>query len=590
MSGTKKTAVKDETSTTPESSQSKGALVERYLKRKAEVTEHDHREFQNYLAQKAQSVTVAEQPPAPPTLVNRRNILKVVAGTAVAGEAAAVGYSWVNAGPASNAPAGGVVTAPRRAPIVRQMTDSKADVGGRSLGRWILLLPTKLGGGTYAIDLHSNRVLASIWYWNYGDYNPISHHLCAFPSSDPYRSFEFVNSTQGGKNCLIYGIPTRMEAPEPGFNIYRVRYDGAQMELLENVSESTGLGLGVHVTINPKDAQSYFVTDGQKDIAACFDRNTSRVIAALKYDWVSNSSNLSDCWMKGGTLKIAKIYPDPQTGQFDYRGTKGQKIEWEMVPMGELYVEEGTIPGDSPHTLTGADGTIWHPSGRWAATVVRLCGGIAILDANKSFEPVAFLQFNKDSPDQYDVVKIDDDHWEVKFDKVFSPGHEIGFSPDGKFLCMMNNLRENNCGVFDSSDPDPRKWHKIAHIEDPLWRGKYPNPFHMVFSLDGSKLYLSVLHPSPAASGIMVVDTKTWTIKKEIQGIGPDLQTPAITYDGKYLLAPFSGFQRLSSGIAVVDTATDELLGILPSSGGHHDCVVIPTELEHMKHTRSCTL
>jgi hypothetical protein len=47
-----------------------------------------------------------------------------------------------------------------------------------------LVLPTKLGGGTYAIDLNSNRVLGSIWYWNYGDYNPISHHLCAFPSAD----------------------------------------------------------------------------------------------------------------------------------------------------------------------------------------------------------------------------------------------------------------------------------------------------------------------------------------------------------------------------------------------------------------------
>ena len=27
-----------------------------------------------------------------------------------------------------------------------------------------------------------------------------------------------------------------------------------------------------------------------------------------------------------------------------------------------------------------------------------------------------------------------------------------------------------------------------------------------------------------------------------------------------------------------------------PSNGGHHDCVIIPTALEHMKHTRSCTL
>ena len=84
-------------------------------------------------------------------------------------------------------------------------------------------------------------------------------------------------------------------------------------------------------------------------------------------------------------------------------------------------------------------------------------------------------------------------------------------------------------------DPDPTKWKKVAHVEDPLWGGKYPNPFHMVFSIDSSKLYLSILHPSPAASGVMVVDTATWTIKKEIQGIGPDLQTPAITYDGKYM-------------------------------------------------------
>jgi hypothetical protein len=56
------------------------------------------------------------------------------------------------------------------------------------------------------------------------------------------------------------------------------------------------------------------------------------------------------------------------------------------------------------------------------------------------------------------------------------------------------------------------------------------------------------------------------------------------------VLTPFSGFQRLSSGIAVIETATDRLIGILPSNGGHHDCVIIPTELAHMKHTRSCTL
>ena len=58
----------------------------------------------------------------------------------------------------------------------------------------------------------------------------------------------------------------------------------------------------------------------------------------------------------------------------------------------------------------------------------------------------------------------------------------------------------------------------------------------------------------------MVIDTNTWTIKKEIQGIGPDMQTLAVTYDGKYVIGVFSGFQRLESGIAFIDAETDELL------------------------------
>lgn len=566
--------------------------IEAFIGRRDEVARSDHEAFQEYLAQKQAHALAARAATETPGMgVNRRSVLKAAVGTAVVAEAAVLGHSALQGGASALAsPGGAVPTEPQREPITREMIDSKADVADRSLGKWIALLPTKMGGGAYALDLNSNRVLASIWYWNYGDFNPISHHLCAFPSSDPYNGFEFVNSTQGGKNCLIFGIPTNITEPAPGFNIYRVRYDGTQMQLIENVSETTGLGLGVHVCINPKDAQSYFVTDGQKDIAACFDRTTSRVKVALKFDWAAKSTTLARAWQDGGVLKISKIHPDQTTGLYDYRGTKGQKIEWEMVPMGELFVEEGTLPGDDPLGLTGADGTIWHPSGRWAATVVRLCGGIAILDAENGFEPVTFLQFNKDSQGQYPVVKKDDDHWEVSFDKINSPGHEIGFSPDGRFLCMMNNLRENSCGVYSCEDPDPRQWKKIAHIEDPLWKGKYPNPFHMVFSLDAKKLYLSVLSPAPASSGVMVVETGTWKILKEIQGIGPDLQTPALTYDGKYVLVPFSGFQRLESGIAVIETATDSLIGILPSTGGHHDCVIVPSELEHMKHTRSCTL
>ncbi|MGH7785200.1 MAG: hypothetical protein ACREO5_15350, partial [Candidatus Binatia bacterium] len=283
--------------------------TERYLKRKTEVTEQDHQEFLAYLEAKRareEEKRIRESAPkqveladAAPSKLDRRSFLTVVAGTAAVGEAAALGYAIVKdqAIPSHGAKhAGDSYTEAQRHNIERELINPKADIGGRGFGNWVLLMPTKLGGGTYAVDLNTGRALAWISYWTYGDFSPISHHLCAFPSADPVQGFEWVNSTQGGKNSLIYGIPTNIETPAAGFNIYRVRFDGSQMELMENVSETTGLGLGVHVTIDPKTAERYFVTDGQKDIAACFDRRTSRVITALKYDWEPNDQNLAMSW------------------------------------------------------------------------------------------------------------------------------------------------------------------------------------------------------------------------------------------------------------------------------------------------------
>ncbi len=283
-----------------------------FLKRKAEVTQQDHEDFSAYVQEKSardeQQMTLpTDTAQREPSSFNRRSLLKWAAGTAAASEAVALGYQMV-AG--EDVPAHGVMHSgatsaeAQRHFVERELINPLADIRGRQFGNWVLLMPTKLGGGTYAVNLSTGRTLAWISYWNYGDYNPISHHLCAFPSADPTKGFEWINSTQGGKNALIYGIPTNIETPAEGFNIYRVRFDGAQMELLENVSETTGLGLGVHVTIDPKNADRYFVTDGQKDIAACFDRRTSRVIAALKYDWVPNVRDLADGWQKGGVLKI----------------------------------------------------------------------------------------------------------------------------------------------------------------------------------------------------------------------------------------------------------------------------------------------
>src|SRR6266516_3858093 len=200
-----------------------------YVKRKAEVAQQDNEDFSDYLREKAsrdqqQAPQTAPAPPTAPRRLNRRSLLTWAAGTAVVGEAVTLGYPMLTGQsiPDHGARhASSTYTEPQRHPIDRELVNPQADVGGRRFGDWVLLVPTKMGGGTYAVNLNTGRALAWISYWNYGDYSPISHHLCAFPSADPAKGFEWINSTQGGKNSLIYGIPTHIETPDEGFNIYR---------------------------------------------------------------------------------------------------------------------------------------------------------------------------------------------------------------------------------------------------------------------------------------------------------------------------------------------------------------------------------
>jgi len=472
----------------------------------------------------------------------------------------------------------------------------------RSLGNYIYLTPEKLGGGTHAVDLATGRTLAWISYWNFGDTCPISHHLAAYPSPDPYKGFEFVNSTQGGDNVMIYGLPTQIKARGildrygQGNHIYRVQFDGQSMNLIEDVSESTGIGLGVHTVIYP-DATGFACADGQKDVAAFFNRpdagQKTEVQMAYRADWIGKNStgSLEENWSRGGKLRIVRLTKAKETGKYNYEGTKGNKIDWEMVPMAEYLVYTGQLPGDSPRTLTGLDAVVHHPDNRYSAMVIRMCSAAVILD-RQNWEPVCCLHNPEGSPGNLPVKKVssDPDTWEIEFEDIKCVGHEAGFSPDGKHFTMMNNIKQNNMAVFDTSASDPRDWKKITFVKDPTWVGDYPSPFHLCFSMDGSKMFVSVLYPKPANSGSCVVDTKNWMIIKKFQNIGPDCQTMAVTYDGKYVLQIFSGFQRLSSGLFIYTQDTLEPVGYLPNFGGHHDCVVVPTKAEQLRNSRCTTL
>ena len=118
--------------------------------------------------------------------------------------------------------------------------------------------------------------------------------------------------------------------------------------------------------------------------------------------------------------------------------------------MGELFVEEGTIPGDDrPCALRRRrhDLASRGPLGGHRRAALRRhrhprsreelrAGGVPAVQQGFA-GPVSRSSRSTTITGR------------SSFDKILSPGHEIGFSPDGRFLCMMNNLRENNCSIFD---------------------------------------------------------------------------------------------------------------------------------------------
>jgi hypothetical protein len=278
-------------------------------------------------------------------------------------------------------------------------------------------------------------------------------------------------------------------------------------------------------------------------------------------------------------------------GRYDLEGTKGNKINFEMAPMAELRVERGQIPGNDPRGLTGLDFCLHHPSNRFSLMGLRMCGGGFIMDRS-NWEPVCYIQANENLQDNFALRKVSSspDTWVVDLPAVGNPIHESGFHPDGGFLCMMNNLRANNVAVFNTADPDPRKWKRVTFVRDQEWQGEFPSPFHLNYSIDGTKCFFTVLRPKPMKSDVVVVDTRSWKIIKKFRNIGVDAQTTCTTYDGKYAIVIFSGFQRMEAGAFVFRQDTLEQVGYMPNFGGHHDCVIVPSTVEQLKYSRSCTV
>jgi len=269
------------------------------------------------------------------------------------------------------------------------------------------------------------------------------------------------------------------------------------------------------------------------------------------------------------------------------KGTKGNKLDWELVPGGENFLVEGKVTGPRAINSCGLDALLFDPRGKWALAALRV-PGISVIFDKTNYEPVSAVSVYKEGA-HWTLKKVDKDTWEVAVPKVENYGHQAGFTPDGKSIAFMGAIMENAIYIYDSSDhTNPMNWKQKAIVTKPEWRGTYPQTFHMGFTPDSKKLYVTLWWPSPTPNGVAVIDAVKWKVIKEIE-IGPDQHTLQVTPDGKYVTGVFSGYQKTVSGIFIIDAKTDALLGFLPNTAGSHDHVVIPRTLKDLRISRSPT-
>jgi hypothetical protein len=204
------------------------------------------------------------------------------------------------------------------------------------------------------------------------------------------------------------------------------------------------------------------------------------------------------------------------------------------------------------------------------------------------------------------VGKPEGDIWRIKFTRIAAL-HQAGFDPTGRFLLAANKyLRDPTRGweglyhdlaviKLELGPPwtvEHLKKDIEHHIKEPgavkyIDFGEY-EAFHIGFTPDGRKVYIAAWAPPPRVNKVAVIDAKEWRIIKWID-IGPDVHTVQVTYDGRWAVVVYSGYQKTRSGIAVIDTSRDEIVARLNSPYGHHDHVIVPRNLQDLRTSRSTT-
>lgn len=437
----------------------------------------------------------------------------------------------------------------------------------------VLLLPGKYSSNVQVMDLGVPETLAFHNYGLEGINFPIPHHIAALPSADPYTHIDFYQTFQ--PPMAPYVNENSPEWRDRGdFKMFKMRFDGTgkqnQISLVSDIAATTGMALGVHVSIGVGENANKYVAfaDGQKDMVliTTIDDNP-KIVKALRvdYDPIKRQVNISH------------VFPDPMTGRFDYEGRKGVKTTHEAMLGEEL------MPADP--TAVFVDAFTWHPNLPLGAVLIRRLGCCAVIDT-RTWEPLALLSTGMGAPDHFNLVKHSGYTWTFDVPSVLTPLHEAGFITDGRHFLACNNVLQNNIAVYTSTDPDPLKWKKVAYVEG--FGNKYL-PLHMGNLPDSRWAFFTLWARKPYNGFICKVDPKTWKIAAKWD-TGPDPHTCDCTVDGKYITTVYSGNQGGQTGVVVINPDTDKIEARLPSPAGHHDHVVVPRDWEGMKASRSTSV
>lgn len=436
----------------------------------------------------------------------------------------------------------------------------------------VILLPGKYNGTVSAFDLGTPETLA--WY-NFslaGVDMPIPHHVAAMPAADPEKGFDFYLTMQPpGAPYVNENAPEWRDRGD--FKMYKMRFDGSgshnSIRIVNDVSATTGMGLGVHVTIGVGPNANKYVAfaDGQKDLVLITTTDdVPKIVKAFRVDYDLLNRRLS----------ISHVAPDQSIGKFDLQGRKGIRISHEAMLGEELMAADPAA--------TFVDAFTWHPELPLGAILIRRQGCCAIVNT-ETWEPLALLSTAKGAPD-FPLVKQSGETWTFAVPAVLSPMHEAGFLTNGRHFLACNNVLQNNIAVYRSEDPDPLKWKKETFVEG--FGNKYL-PLHMGNLPDSRWVFFSVWARKPNDGYICKVDPKTWQVAAKWD-TGPDQHTCDGSIDGQYMTTVYSGHQGGRSGLIVIDVDADKIVARLPSPAGHHDHVVVPRSWDGLKTSRSTSI